>query len=85
MATLERDETQGQNFLAQLSTLHPENIVYVDESGMDSRDEYDYGWSLKGQRFHALKSGHRLGRVNIYDCGSVSPKLACPIYGRRGL
>ena len=61
----ERDETKRQDFIAQLSTLPTEKIVYVDESGMDSRDEYDYGWNLKGQRFHALKSGRRLGRVNM--------------------
>jgi len=24
--------------------LPPEKIVYLDESGMDNRDEYDYGW-----------------------------------------
>ncbi len=32
---------------------------------MDSRDGYDYGWNEKGQRFHALKSGRRAGRVNM--------------------
>ncbi len=48
-----------------MSTLPPEKIVYLDESGMDNRDEYDYGWNLKGQRFHALKSGRREGRVNM--------------------
>ncbi len=32
---------------------------------MDSRDEYDYGWNLKGQRFHALKSGLPQGRINM--------------------
>lgn len=32
---------------------------------MDSRDQYDYGWNEKGQRFHALKSGRREGRVNM--------------------
>ena len=39
--------------------------MYLDESGMDSRDAYDYGWNEKGQRFHALKSGRREGRVNM--------------------
>jgi len=39
--------------------LPPEKIVYLDESGMDNRDEYDYGWIELGQRFHALKSGPR--------------------------
>lgn len=32
---------------------------------MDNRDQYDYGWNEKGQRFHALKSGRREGRVNM--------------------
>ncbi len=32
---------------------------------MDSRSQYDYGWNLKGERFLALKSGTRLGRVNM--------------------
>ena len=32
---------------------------------MDNRDEYNYGWNLKGQRFYALKLGRREGRVNI--------------------
>jgi len=32
---------------------------------MDNRDEYAYGWNQKGQRFHALKSGRREGRVNM--------------------
>jgi hypothetical protein len=32
---------------------------------MDARDQYAYGWNEKGQRFHALKSGRREGRVNM--------------------
>lgn len=52
-------------FIAQLSTLPPERLVYLDESGMDNRDEYDYGWIELGQRFHALKSGRREGRINM--------------------
>ncbi|WP_148662818.1 IS630 family transposase [Scytonema hofmannii] len=61
----ERDEAKRQTFIDQLSTLPSEKIVYLDESGMDSRDEYDYGWNEKGERFHALKSGRRSGRVNM--------------------
>jgi hypothetical protein len=36
------------DFLAQLVTLAPEEIVYADEAGMDSRDQYDYGYSEGG-------------------------------------
>lgn len=52
-------------FVAQLSTLLPSQIVYVDESGMDNPDEYAYGWNKQGERFHALKSGRREERVNM--------------------
>jgi len=34
-----------------------EIIVYVDEAGMDNREDYGYGWNSRGQRFYALKSG----------------------------
>lgn len=61
----ERDEAKREEFIAQLSPLPPSKIVYLDESGMDNRDEYNYGWNKKGQRFHALKSGRRSGRVNM--------------------
>jgi hypothetical protein len=37
----------------------------VDESGMDNRSDYGYGWSKRGQKFEALKSGKRTGRVNM--------------------
>ncbi|GAC1463670.1 MAG: hypothetical protein NVS2B14_06160 [Chamaesiphon sp.] len=42
----------------------PEYIVYIDEAGMDNREDYSYGWNERGERFHALKSGRRQGRVN---------------------
>jgi transposase len=37
----------------------------VDESGMDEREDYGYGWCERGKRFEALKSGRRTGRVNM--------------------
>lgn len=61
----ERDEVKRQAFIAQLTTQADETIVYVDEAGMDNREDYDYGWNEKGQRFHALKSERRQGRVNM--------------------
>ena len=61
----ERDEARRQAFAEQLSLLPLEKIVYVDESGMDSRDDSAYGWNERGQRFHALKPGQRQGRVNM--------------------
>jgi len=61
----ERDEIKRQQFIEKLATWKVEAIVYVDESGMDNCEDYGYGWNEKGQRFHALKSGQRQGRVNM--------------------
>ena len=51
--------------LKRLAKVKQENIVYADESGMDSRDGYDYGYSPKGDRLYDMKSGNREGRVNM--------------------
>ncbi len=32
---------------------------------MDNREDYGYGYNEKGNRFYALKSGRREGRVNM--------------------
>jgi len=34
--------------LEQLALITAENVVYADESGMDNRDEYAYGWNKSG-------------------------------------
>lgn len=39
--------------------------VYIDEAGMDNREDYSYGYNEKGKRFHAQKNGRRQGRVNM--------------------
>jgi hypothetical protein len=44
---------------------------------MDNRDEYSYGWNQRGQRFHALKSGRREGRVNMI-AALCNQKLIAP-------
>jgi transposase len=61
----QRDEAKRQIYLEQIATIHAKDIVYVDESGMDDRDDYAYGWNHRGQRFYALKSGRRQSRVNM--------------------
>ena len=40
----ERDEAKRQEFREQLNKYKPEEIIYIDESGMDNRDDYGYGW-----------------------------------------
>ena len=61
----QRDEAKRADFLAQLENLFAPHLVYVDESGMDERDNYGYGYSQAGERFYDLKSGRRQGRINM--------------------
>jgi DNA-binding GntR family transcriptional regulator len=77
----EPDEAKPQAFFAELSTLSPSLIVYLDESGMDNRDQYDYAWNQRGQRFHALKS-FSARRSGEHDCSALQPKHHCPFYRR---
>lgn len=39
-------------------------MIYVDEAGIDNREEYPYGYCQKGERFPALKSGRRTERIS---------------------
>lgn len=72
----ERDEVKRQIFREQLATYEEEVIVYVDEAGMDNREDYAYGWNERGQRFHALKSGRRQGRVNMIAADCIGQLMA---------
>jgi hypothetical protein len=60
----ERDETARSQFRARLTTVDAHRIVYVDEAGIDPRDDYPYGYCDIGQRFEALKSGQRGDRIS---------------------
>lgn len=51
--------------MQKLASATPEELVYADEAGMDSRDDYSYAYSQKGSRVYALKSGRRQGRINM--------------------
>lgn len=64
--------------MQELKKCKPENLVYVDESGIDNRDDYGYGWNEKGERFYDLKSGKRSLRVSIIS-GLRQGELIAPM------
>lgn len=61
----QRDEAQRAEFTAQVSEPRAPHWVYVDEAGMDERDDYGYGYAPAGERVYDLKSGRRQGRINM--------------------
>lgn len=60
----ERDEEERALFRKKLEKIEPNKIVYVDEAGFDNREDYPYGYSPKGERCYALKSGKKKERVS---------------------
>ena len=74
----ERDEEKRQEFKLKISQTSSKDRVYIDESGMDNREDYGYGWNERGKRFHDLKSGKRNMRVSIMS-GLCQGKLIAPL------
>jgi transposase len=54
-----------------------EDLVYIDQSGMDNRDVYEYGWGLKGQRIYGQRPGKKRERISIMS-GYHLGKLVAP-------
>ena len=77
-AYLEPDESKRQTFIEQKALWADETIVYVDEAGMDNREDCGFGPNLRGQRFQALKSGRRQGRVNRIANALCQEQLMAP-------
>ena len=55
-----------------------ENLVYVDESGIDNYLHRAYGWAVRGQKVYGEVSGKRFARENFIaaQCGS---KILAPM------
>ena len=43
----------------ELKNKNPCDLVYIDETGIDDNETYDYAWSLKGQRIYDFKNGSK--------------------------
>ncbi len=68
-----------EEFIERIGQIPKEDLIYVDESGVDNNITVDYGWSEKGQRSYAEKLGFASDRKNIvagYNC--VSKKIISP-------
>jgi hypothetical protein len=54
-------------FFVKLSLETPTShqIVYVDQAGVDDTHDYPYGYGPRGERFYALKLGHRTERISM--------------------
>lgn len=60
-----KDEEERTEFVEKLKKIEKSQLVYVDEAGFDNRDDYPYGYSPKGERCYALKSGKKRERTSL--------------------
>jgi transposase len=60
-----------------MRAIPPNQVVFVDETGMDDNDAWRYGWSARGQRCFALVSGKRTTRVSLI-AGERGGELIAP-------
>jgi len=76
MAFQERDEAKWQAFVVELCTLRPNLIVYVDESGMDNPDQYDYASESTPTTLPCAEIGAAPGSSK-YDCSDHRATKNC--------
>ena len=60
-----------------MQAIPPDQVVFVDETGMDDNDAWRYGWSAKGERCFSLVSGKRTTRVSLI-AGERDGELIAP-------
>jgi len=57
-----RDEAERQAFITELAQHEPNQVVFLDESGMDDHERSAYGYALKGQPCLSHQPGHKTVR-----------------------
>ena len=61
----ERDENKRKEFITEIETLNSEDLVYVDESGIDHHHFRKYARSSRNTRVYGDISGNYLPRTTL--------------------
>jgi hypothetical protein len=62
---VEACEEKREEYKSLIKDISFENLVYIDESGIEERIVKDRGWGKKSERLAAKKSGKYYERSNI--------------------
>jgi transposase len=68
----ERDEEKRKIFKNEIAAINPDDMVFIDETGIDNNETYSYGYAPRGERLHGLKLGYRTQRISII--GAINKK-----------
>lgn len=75
---MEANEEKRKEYKEAIKIIEPEKRVYIDESGIEMTICKDRGWSKKGFKIKAKKSGKYYERTNII-AGYVNNKSIAPM------
>lgn len=75
---MEADEEKRKAYHKTIETIPKENLVYLDESGIEERIIKERGWCKRNQKLAAKKSGKYYERSNII-AGYVNKKIIAPL------
>jgi transposase len=74
----ERDEEKRAAYLAEIQSLDPRKIVYVDESGVEDTLFRDYARAPRGCKVLADIKGKKSQRISLI-CGLLGKKMIAPL------
>jgi transposase len=72
----EADPKKRAKFLQKIANKKPNELVYIDESGLIDNFTRDYARAPKGQKIYAQKSAKRSGRINLIAATCAGKTLA---------
>jgi transposase len=75
---LEAKEKERNRYLESIEDIPPPNLVYIDESGIETNACKDRGWGKKSRKLVGKKSGKHYLRTNIV-AGYVGRKSIAPM------
>lgn len=75
---MEASREKREKYLEEIRSIAKENLVFLDESGIDMSICKDRGWGLKSKKLIGKKSGKYYERTNII-AGLVSNKPIAPV------
>jgi len=75
---VETSEAKRKEYKEAIKDIDAQNLVYIDESGIDQAICKDRGWSKKGKKLMSKKSGKYYERTNII-AGYVGNKTIAPM------
>lgn len=75
---MEANKERREEYLELIKEIPKQNLVYIDESGIEETINKEKGWGKRGQILLGIKSGKYYQRTNIIG-GYVNKKIIAPL------